>query len=107
MTSPKRPADDDANAGFTEDPDLFESDYTLGRVPIYQEEAGARPGKASGDTLHPCEACGMPILVGELDTGALVAVEPQVLTYVLRWLTREPRPRLKASRGYPAHQCRR
>lgn len=107
MASPKRPADDDADAGFIEDPDLFESDLTLGRVPIYQEEAGARPGKASGDTLHPCEACGTPILVGELDTGALVPVEPQVPTYALRWLNRESRPRLLVSRGYPAHQCRR
>lgn len=105
MATAKRPPEDPVDAGYTEDPDLFESDRTLGHVPIYQEEAGARPEKASRETLHPCEACGTPVLVGELDTGVLVAVEPQVLTYVLRWLNREPRPRLQASRGYPAHQC--
>lgn len=96
----------DAPYGYTVDPDQFESDRTLGRTPIYQEEAGFRDGKRSAVTLQPCQHCGVPVICGVTDRGALVPVEPQTDTYALVWMGGEPRPRLTLGRGYPAHRCR-
>jgi hypothetical protein len=91
---------------FTQDPDLFESDLTFGRAPIYAEEAGARHDKASAITFQPCAACGVPVMTGVTARGALIPVEPQTMTYTLLWQPKEPRPRLTPGRGYPVHQCR-
>ena len=92
---------------FTQDPDLFESDLVRGRAPIYAEEVGARPDKASAITMAPCAACGVPVIAGVTAHGALIAVEPQRVTYTLLWQPKDPRPRLTPGRGYPAHRCHR
>ena len=89
---------------FTQEP--LESDLVVSRTPLYSEEPGARPDKASAVTLAPCKACGVPVLTGMTDRGDLVPVEPQVTTYALLWSSGERHPRLKPGRGYPAHQCR-
>ena len=89
---------------FTQEP--HESDLVVHRAPIYSEEPGARPGKPSAVTLTPCMACGVMVITGVTDSGALVPVEPQTVTYALLWTSGERHPRLKPGRGYPAHQCR-
>jgi hypothetical protein len=102
----------DDESAFTVDPDLFESDASLGRSVTYTEEAGARRSYPEGNALSFCEACGMPVLLGELENGTRVVVEVETCTYVLYWRqkalkqgTSNP-PTLTASRGYPAHTCR-
>ena len=99
-----RPAQPPTPGDFTQEP--LESDLVVHRAPIYQDEPGARPDKASAVTLAPCKACGVPVLTGVTDRGDLVPVEPQVATYALLWTSGERHPRLKSGRGYPAHQCR-
>ena len=99
------PAEPHDTGDFTQEP--HESDLLVHGAPIYTEEPGLKPGKPSSVTLAPCLTCGVPVITGMTDLGDLTPVEPQTITYVLRWLSREPRPRLAFSRGYPAHQCRR
>jgi hypothetical protein len=91
---------------YTSDPDAGESDRTLGRTPLYQEEAGARPGLRSRETLRPCTRCQVSVITGRLDNGTTVLVEPQTAMYTMVWHSREALPTLKEARGYPAHRCR-
>lgn len=91
-------------------PELIESDAGLGRS-VLQEEAGARKSYPEGNALHPCEACGTLVVVGELPDGTRLAVEQETLTYVLYWRQKTVRggqvapPTFTMSRGYPAHHC--
>jgi hypothetical protein len=52
-----------------------------------------------------CPRCAAPVVWGQTAQGALVAVEPQVPTYVLVWDRGARWPRLAQSRGYVAHGC--
>ena len=89
---------------FTQEP--HESDLATHHAPIYAEEPGARPGKPSSVTLAPCQACGLLVITGVSDHGALVRVEPQTRTYALVWHSGERHPRAHQGRGYPEHVCK-
>jgi hypothetical protein len=95
-----------AEEEYTFDPDLLESDRTLGRLAVYVEEAGAKKGVRSETTLHPCPMCGVRIITGVLDNGTTITVESDVPMYTMLWQNRAKCPTLQVSRGYPAHQCR-
>ena len=90
---------------YTEDPDLFESDRTLGGAPIYAEETGPNKGQATPAVRAPCPHCGTIVVTGQTDQGALVAVEPSHQVYTLIWHSGARWPRLTPSRGYVAHLC--
>lgn len=89
-----------------------ESDSGLGREVRY-EEPGRKQSYPEHNALQPCEACGVLVIVGELEDGRRLAVEQEVPTYVLSWRHKAQRgsapqpPMLTQSRGYPAHTCRR
>jgi len=92
-------------------PDLVESDAGLGRIVLY-EEPGARKGMPAGNALAPCEACGVPVILGALEDGTRLAVEQETRIYVLSWQQKAVKgapnpPTFTQSRGYPAHTCRR
>lgn len=99
-------------SAYTVDPDLYESDAGLGRSAVYYEEAGVRKAYPETNALSSCEACGTRVIIGALEDGTRVTVEPEALTYVLHWRQRAQRkgapklPTLTQSRGYPAHRCR-
>lgn len=88
---------------FTQEP--RESDLTVPRAPMYAEEPGIRPGKPSRVTLSPCLTCGVLVITGESERGALVIVEPQTRIYALVWHSGERHPRAHQGRGYPEHVC--
>ena len=90
---------------YTQDPDEHESLRLIAMPPIYADDRpkGYRPSTV---TLTPCQACGVAVITGKLNSGTLVLVEPQACTYALLWASGEPYPRLTPARGYPAHQCR-
>lgn len=89
-----------------------QSDAGLGKVVLY-DEAGLRLSYPEANVLHPCEACGHLVVIGELEDGTRVAVEQETRTYVLSWKQKAQKkgesrpPTLTQSRGYPAHTCRR
>jgi hypothetical protein len=91
---------------YTFDPDLLESDRTLGLRAIYLEEAGTRKAVVAGNALKPCPQCGVRVVAGVLDNGTKIVVETETPMYTMLWYNRATVPTLKVSRGYPAHQCR-
>jgi hypothetical protein len=103
--SERRHPEPSPESDYTQDPDLLESDRTLGRSPIYQEEAGAKRAVETDAHLVHCQGCGHLILWGETIHGQRLAVEPEQQTYVVVWQPREQHPRFLPSRGYVAHWC--
>ena len=91
---------------YTVDPDLMESERTLGLRAVYVEEAGMQKAAVSRETLQPCPHCGVRVITGVLDNGTTIVVESDTPMYTLLWQNRARFPTLKVSRGYPAHQCR-
>jgi hypothetical protein len=89
---------------FTQEP--RESDLVTDHAPMYAEEPGIKPGKPSSVTLAPCLTCGVLVLTGKNERGALVIVEPKTRIYALVWHSGERHPRAHQGRGYPEHVCK-
>ena len=102
-------------ADFTLEPDFLEaarpasvqqlSLVGAGLAPTADLPPPGRRMPEAAPCYAPCEACGAAVLTGATETGALVALDPQVQSYVPLWLADTVRPVLHESRGYPVHRC--
>jgi len=64
-----------------------------------------RRGPDTQPCYAPCEACGVPVLLGRTTEGTRLAVEPQRQTYVVLWEAGTAEPLLQSSCAYPVHVC--
>jgi len=96
---------------FLLEPDEIESEN---RRPTRVTSAGLAPtadlprqrrGPDTPPCYAPCEACGVPVLLGRTTEGTRLAVEPQRQMYVVLWEAGAAEPHLLPSRAYPVHQC--
>jgi hypothetical protein len=61
--------------------------------------------QAALPAYRPCQACGVPTLVGINRAGEEITIDPGWDCFVIFWQEKAQVPRLDPSRAYPRHRC--